>query len=157
NNEDLTDQADQIAGYFADLIKMDTFKVARRDDPLDTGHSQPNRDRYLRWPVNAPTIDPYLQSQSTDPALRFRSVYFASDQRPSGELLPPDTRVPGSVGTHWHDQAFPDPRVPTTPFLASSTPTWLRLRDNSGLLPKHRDNLHPWLDDRDWEMISNPS
>ncbi|MGD9688554.1 MAG: hypothetical protein AB7K52_03675 [Phycisphaerales bacterium] len=157
-NLDIETQMSEIANYLGSFIGKDQFNVTRVPDTLDP--TQANRDRYIRSAMTNPAIDPNLVSQTTDAFRRYRPAYFSSDNRPANETIPPSTFVPGSILTRWDDPAnpdalFPDPRVPgTSPWLARSEPTWLRERVN-GRIPDHTDPLRPWLDERDWAMISN--
>ncbi len=153
---ELEQQIGDVTDYLARVVGDDVFKVVRVPGSGDpTLPRDPNTDRYERVLVDNPSISPFLHAQTLDPALRYRPGYVSADNVPNNEKAPPAGQRPGSVVTPWLSTSDIDPREATSPFLASSDPTWLRLRGNNGKLIDPRDPQRPWLDLRDWDMISN--
>ncbi|MGQ0626963.1 MAG: hypothetical protein ACT4PL_02545, partial [Phycisphaerales bacterium] len=160
----IDDQGSAIAGYIAGVIGKDRLKGSFEYDSayrgtnaagvVVAGGSQP---RFIRAHTTAPSILPL--ALSVDP-----SRQTAAGQTPTtgSAALAPDLwplllfSNDGSVTRPWRDANTAgnlriDPRYATTPWLASSEPTWLdQTNQGVGLLGNE-----PWLQMRDWASLSN--
>ncbi len=149
---------EDVSGFLADVVARGQFQVQRQTSRTSQQSAirQPNNDRFRRTMTDNPGMDPQLQSQTLDPALRYTQSYLSIDNVPNGERRPPSGFTPGSVLTPWNRDE-PDPRVAFTPFLAHELPGWFRTLERNNQLTQPRDADKPHLDYRDWLQISNPA
>ena len=156
----IDDQSTAISDYISRIIGKDTFKGQFAYDGAYLGSSptgvipgNSSEPRFIRAATTAPSVLPV--AMSVNPTLlpggdrTTRSNLVASNMWPF--LL---FNVEGSVRIPWIDATTDtraDPRYATTPWLASSEPTWLRLSSPT-LNPT--DATQPWRDRKDWQNFS---
>ncbi|MEQ1731992.1 MAG: hypothetical protein ABL982_26765, partial [Vicinamibacterales bacterium] len=157
----IDDQSTAIADYIARIIGKDTFKGQFAYDGAYQGSSptgvipaNSSEPRFIRAATTAPSVLPV--AMSVNPTLvpggdrTTRSNLIASNMWPFLVF-----NVEGTVRLPWVDAntagSRADPRYATTPWLASSEPSWLRLSSPT-LAPTNV--AQPWLDRKDWQNFS---
>lgn len=132
-----------IKDYIAQTIADEAVAVRVDGYTLDTSGASPVLvPRLIRSATTFPFVDPIRRSTLAQPGQPVSAANRVRRFDPTGSYS--DVfRLPTGTATY-------DPRLPGTPFLAATTPSWLR----AGLLT-NQDPARAYLFSRDWLQISN--
>ncbi len=163
----IQNQVEEIAQYFADVLRRDANATYSQEDerPRQTSPNAPSATLRLEaW--DAPYTDPMMVSQALDPVQQTtypvqRDPAWRLRQRSGFHGFNPE----GSYRDHWRDLAADstsgtqpanrrDPRTPCDPFLASTEPTF-RNRESMDWNWQSYGFDEDYLNLRDWRHISN--